>query len=89
MVGAARVVAGNKRVEERDAVFVCGLHAAEGGGVDDGLDVGVAVAGVVEDAAVNALRRELECAQELNLNGLKRCGYVRSSCSSRGQPTRR
>lgn len=53
--GAASVVAGYKRVEEGDAVRVCRLHAAEGGGVDDRLVIGVAVAGIVEHAAVDTL----------------------------------
>lgn len=55
MVRAAGVVTRDEGVEERDAICVCGLHAAEGSGVDDGLVVGVAVSGVVEDAAIDTL----------------------------------
>lgn len=58
VVDAALVVARNERVEKRDAVLVRWLDAAERGGVDDGLVIGVAVSGVVEDAAVDTLRKE-------------------------------
>lgn len=57
VVGAALVVSRHERVEERDAVLVCGLDTAKGCGVDDGLVLGVAVPGVVEDAAVDTLHK--------------------------------
>ena len=58
VVGAAFVMARHERVEERDAVLVCWLDAAEGGGVNNGLVIGVAVSGVVENAAVDTLYSE-------------------------------
>lgn len=60
VIGAAFVVARHERVEERDAVLVCGLDTAECGGIDDGLVIGVAVTRVVEDAAVDTLHSESE-----------------------------
>lgn len=71
VVDAALVVARDQRVEERDAVLVRGLDTAERGGVNDGLVIGVAVSGVVEDAAVDTLRRELESGQGSDWKGAR------------------
>lgn len=60
VVGAAGVVARYEGIKEGDAILVGWLHAAEGGGVDDGLVVGVTVTGIVEDTAVDTLHQILD-----------------------------